>query len=141
MLEDGDSLQFILDQPMAAEPGSTFVYTSGASHLLSAMISGTTGLSAFEFARENLFKPLGIQNVSWQTDGEGLNMGWSDIAMLPQDMAKFGFLYLNEGQWDGKQVISAEWVRDSQNPHTTTAPNNPQPKYGYQWWVNPELGF
>jgi CubicO group peptidase (beta-lactamase class C family) len=141
MLEDEDSLQFILDQPMTDEPGTTFVYISGASHLLSTMISETTGMSAFDFAIENLFKPLGIQKVSWQTDGEGLTMGWSDIAMYPHDMAKIGYLFLNEGQWDGEQVISAEWVRDSQKPHTTTTPDNIQPNYGYQWWVNPELGF
>jgi CubicO group peptidase (beta-lactamase class C family) len=141
MLEDENSLQFILDQPMANEPGTTFVYTSGASHLLSAIISETTGTSMLDFAHENLFKPLGIQDVSWQTDGEGLHMGWSDIAMDPHDMAKFGFLYLNEGRWDGKQVISADWVRESQKPHTTTTAENIQPNYGYQWWVNPELGF
>ncbi len=140
MLEDEDSLQFILDQPMANEPGTTFVYTSGASHLLSAMISETTGLSALEFAKENLFKPLGIQNVSWQKDGEGLNMGWTDIALHPHDMAKFGYLFLNEGRWDGEQVISAEWVQNSQKPHAETI-NKIQPNYGYQWWVNPELGF
>ena len=142
MLEDENSLQFILDQPMANEPGTTFVYTSGASHLLSTMITEWTGLSALDFAKENLFKPLGIQNVGWQTDGEGINMGWSDIAMLPHDMAKVGYLFLNEGQWDGKQVISAEWVRASQQPLAVNNSNTGiQPMYGYQWWVNPDLGF
>lgn len=140
MLEDEDSLQFILDQPMASEPGTTFVYLSGASHLLSAIISETTGMNALNFAKQNLFKPLGIQNFSWQDDGEGINMGWTDIAMDPYDMAKFGFLYLNEGQWDGEQVISAEWVRASRRPHAVTI-NKIQPNYGYQWWVNPELGY
>lgn len=140
MLEDEDSLQFILDQPMASEPGTSFVYTSGASHLLSALISETTGMSALDFAKENLFTPLGIHNVSWNEDGEGLNMGWTDIALYPHDMAKFGFLFLNEGQWNGKQIISVEWVRNSHEPHTITI-NKIQPNYGYQWWVNPDLGF
>ena len=142
MLEDENSLQFILDQPIANDPGTTFIYTSGASHLLSTMITERTGLSALDFAKENLFKPLGIQNVGWQTDGEGINMGWSDIAMLPHDMAKVGYLFLNEGQWDGKQVISAEWVRASQQPLAVNNSNTGiQPMYGYQWWVNPDLGF
>jgi len=109
---------------------------------LSAMISEQTGLSALDFAKEHLFKPLGIQNVTWQTDGEGLYMGWSDLAMFPQDMAKFGYLFLNKGQWDDEQIISAEWVRASQQ---SLAANNSnagiQPMYGYQWWVNPDLGF
>jgi len=140
MLEDDDSLPFILNQPMVEEPGKIFNYIAGASHLLSAMISETTGLSALDFAQKNLFRPLGIEGVTWSTDGEGLNLGYSDIAMLPQDMAKFGFLYLNEGLWDGEQVISAEWVRASQQPHAVTT-NKIQPNYGYQWWVNPELGF
>jgi len=142
MLEDEDSLQFILDQPMANDPGSTFVYTSGASHLLSAMIREQTGLSALDFAKEHLFKPLGIRNVTWQTDGEGLYMGWSDLAMYPHDMAKFGYLFLNEGQWDGEQIVSAEWVRASQQPHAANNSNvGIQPMYGYQWWVNPDLRF
>ena len=141
MLEDKDSLQFILDQPMANEPGSVFLYNSGASHLLSALIRETTGMNGLEFAEQNLFEPLGIHNVRWQTDGEGLTMGWSDIEMLPRDMAKIGYLYLNEGNWNGEEIVSAEWVRDSQQPHTTTTPDKIQPNYGYQWWVNPELGF
>lgn len=140
MLEDEDSLQFILDQPMAEEPGMNFNYVAGASHLLSAIITEKTGMSALDFAQENLFQPLGIEVTVWPSDGEGLNLGYGDISMSPEDMARFGFLYLNEGQWDGKPIISAEWVRDSQQPHAVTI-NKIQPNYGYQWWVNPDLGF
>jgi CubicO group peptidase (beta-lactamase class C family) len=141
MLESNDSLQFILDQPIINEPGTTFSYNAGASHLLSTIITETTGMSAFDFANEYLFDPLGIHNVRWAEDGEGLNMGWTDISLDPYDMAKFGFLYLNEGQWDGEQIISAGWVRESSKPHTLTSNQHIQPYYGYQWWVNPDLDF
>ena len=141
MLEDNDSLQFILDQPMAEEPGLNFNYIAGASHLLSAMISETTGMSAYEYARENLFGPLGIKLVYWPTDGEGLNLGYGDIGMAPQDMARFGYLFLNGGTWDGEQIISSEWVLASQKAHTFANNRGVQPMYGYQWWVNPDLGF
>ena len=141
MFEDDDSLQFALDQPMAEEPGTTFNYIAGASHLLSAMISETTGLSALDFAKENLFEPIGIMGAIWPTDGEGINLGYGDIVIDPRDMARFGYLYLNEGQWDGEQIVSAAWVRASQQPLTATNNRGIQPMYGYQWWVNPDLSF
>ena len=141
MLEDDNSLQFTLDQPMEKEPGTEFLYNSGASHLLAGIIQETTGMTPLEFAKENLFAPLGIERMSWASDGEGLNIGWSEIRMLPRDMAKFGYLFLNQGQWDGDQIISAEWVLESQKPHAVAASQGIQSYYGYQWWVNPELGF
>ncbi len=141
MLEDEDSLQFLLDQPVTAEPGTKCEYVAGASHLLSAMISETTGMSGLDFGMEFLFKPLGIEEVTWNDDGEGLNLGWSDISLLPEDMAKIGFLYLNEGKWDGDQILPVEWVRASAIGHAETGSRGIQSQYGYQWWVNPEFGF
>jgi len=118
-----------------------FEYVAGASHLLSAMISETTGKNGMDFGMDFLFKPLGIEEVTWNDDGEGLNLGWSDISLLPEDMAKIGFLYLNEGKWDGDQILPAEWVRASTTGHAETGGRGIQSQYGYQWWVNPELGF
>ncbi len=141
MLEDEDSLQFLLDQPVTAEPGTKFEYIAGTSHLLSALISETSGMSALDFGLEYLFKPLGIEAVTWNEDGEGLNQGWTDIGLLPEDMAKIGFLYLNEGNWDGRQILPAEWVQASTAGHAQTGSRGIQSQYGYQWWVNPELGF
>ena len=106
------------------------------------MISETTGLNALDFAKENLFAPIGVKIASWPTDGEGINLGYGDLVMNPQDMARFGYLYLNEGQWDGKQIIPADWVRASQQPLAANNGNvGIQPMYGYLWWVNPDLGF
>ena len=141
MLEDENSLQFTLDQPLDKEPGAEFQYNSGASHLLAGIIQEITGVTLLEYAKEHLFTPLGIEGTGWATDGEGLNIGWSEIRMLPRDMAKFGYLFLNQGQWDGVQIISREWVLESQKPQTTASSQGIQSYYGYQWWVNPELGF
>jgi CubicO group peptidase (beta-lactamase class C family) len=141
MLEDENSLQFTLDQPMDKEPGTVFQYNSGASHLLAGIIQESTGETPLEFAKEYLFTPLGIEYMGWATDGEGLNIGRSEIKMQPRDMAKFGYLFLNQGIWEGEQIISSGWVLESQKPHAVAASQGIQPYYGYQWWVNPELGF
>ncbi len=89
-----DWVQFVLDRPMAAAPGSVFVYNSGGSHLLSAVIQKATGMSALDFAQKHLFAPLGITNVTWATDPQGINFGAANLAMSPRDMAKLGYLYL-----------------------------------------------
>jgi len=124
MLQSGDWVQFALDRPMAAEPGTTFNYNTGASHLLSAIIRQATGMSTLSFARTHLFEPLDIF-VSWRSDPKGTTFGGGGIWMAPRDMAKFGYLYLEDGVWEGQQVVPAEWVEAS-----VTAPY-----YGYQWWI------
>jgi CubicO group peptidase (beta-lactamase class C family) len=132
MLQTDDWTQFILDLPMKEPPGTRFEYCNGASFLLSAIIQETTGMSAAAFAEERLFRLLGISDVNWPANPQGITIGWGEMLMQPQDMAKIGFLYLNEGFWDGQQIIPADWVADStrnQIPATITS------GYGYQWWV------
>jgi len=124
-----DWVQFMLDRPMVDEPGSTFVYCGGDMHLLSAILQKVTGMTAFEFARQNLFEPLGFQEVFWPTDPQGFNQGSGNIRMVPADMAKLGFLFLHGGQWDGQQIVSQEWVRAAVQPQVGST-------YGYGWWIN-----
>jgi len=130
-----DWIQYVLDLPMVAEPGTRFEYCNGASFLLSAILQETAGRTAFEFAGEHLFGPLGIIDVEWSESPQGYNLGYAGLTMLPEDMAKFGQLYLNEGAWGDKQLIPAEWVAASTRPvvHAQTL----QPDYGYQWWIAP----
>lgn len=125
-----DWVQNTLDLPMAAEPGTRYVYCSPNSHLLSAIIQETTEVSALEFAQEHLFGPLGVSEVIWPSDPQGNNMGWGDMKLAPHDMAKLGYLFLNEGLWDGHQVVSAAWVKAATSGVS----------YGYQWWLKPS-GF
>ncbi len=128
-----DPAQYTLDLPMAFEPSSRFEYTNGASHLLSCLITEKTGMSAAEYADEHLFGPLGITNYEWAADNTGRNLGYSGLHLRPRDMAKIGYLMLNEGHWEDEQLISKSWVRES-TKHMIDA--NLRDGYGYQWWVD-----
>ena len=134
MFASRDWVQFVLNRPMVREPGEEWYYHGGASHLLSAIITETTGRSAYEFAREFLFDPLNMTSVSWPPDPQGNSMGYSDLYISSRDMAKFGYLFLNNGSWEGEQIISEEWVAESIKSHFF--PYEGQ-GYGYQWWTIP----
>jgi CubicO group peptidase (beta-lactamase class C family) len=125
-----DWVQYMLDLPMAAEPGNNFVYCGGNMHLLSAILQRATGMTALEYARLNLFEPLGIQNVVWPTDPQGVCQGSGNIRLLPADMARLGFLFLHDGLWNGRQVVSQEWVRNAVRVQSKAG------SYGYGWWVS-----
>jgi CubicO group peptidase (beta-lactamase class C family) len=124
-------VQFGLDLPMAYDPGTHWVYCGVGFHLLSAILEKATGMTALEYARQNLFEPLGIKDVIWPTDPQGVNMGAGNTRLLPADMAKIGFLYLHGGVWDGKQIISRSWVDDSIKEHFSVPGGD---RYGYGWW-------
>lgn len=134
MNEAPDALQYVLDLEVIEEPGTRFEYTNGVSHLLSCIVTETTGKSALEYARERLFGPLGITEVDWVNDIMGRNWGYSNLYLTPHDMAKIGYLLLNEGEWDNQEIVSKEWVEDATSKHLDA---NILPGYGYQWWVSP----
>ncbi|KAF0216942.1 MAG: 6-aminohexanoate-dimer [Geobacteraceae bacterium] len=135
MRESGDWVQFVLDIPMAAMPGTEFAYCSGNTHLLSAIISRATGSSTLDFARQRLFEPLGIRDVFWPADPQGITHGWGDLQMHPRDMAKIGYLYLNKGWWDGRLILSTEWVERSTQKQIADPVSGRG--YGYGWWLFP----
>ena len=95
-------------------------------------------MSALEFAKVNLFAPLGVSDVVWLSDPQGITIGWSRLHLRPLDMAKIGYLFLNEGIWDGEQIISAEWIAESTRPYIETGFPD---EYGYQWWVDHQGRF
>lgn len=136
-LRSGNPIQFVLDQPMAHDPGTVWTYNGGGSHLLSAILTATTGQSTLEFARDHLFGPLGITNVRWPIDPQGYYFGGQDIWLTPRDMARFGYLFLNDGHWDGQQILPADWVTRSSVPAFDLGGGL---GYGYQWWIYPKLG-
>ena len=139
MMRSPDWVQFALDRPMAQQPGTTFNYNSGTSHLLSAIVQKTTRMSTLAFAQENLFKPLGITDIRWDADPAGIAIGGSNLQLTPRDMAKFGYLYLKGGLWDGRQIVPAEWVKTSTTKQIKS--NDAALDYGYQWWVYPDGSF
>jgi CubicO group peptidase (beta-lactamase class C family) len=130
-----DAVKYMLDLPMDFEPGSRFEYTNGVSHLLSCIITEKTGVSAAEYAETHLFSPLGITRYTWEADNQGRNWGYNKIHLTPHDMAKIGYLFLKNGEWDGVQIVSEEWVKAA-TAHRIDA--NIVDGYGYHWWVGEE---
>jgi CubicO group peptidase (beta-lactamase class C family) len=129
-----DWVQFTLDLPMVAEPGTTFAYCSPGMHLLSAILQQATGMSTLEFARVNLFEPLGITDVQWPADPQGITNGHGELYLHPHDAAKLGFLWLHGGEWDDKQIVSREWLRAASQTQITTGPGYSE-DYGYGMWI------
>ena len=135
MRRSPDWVQYMLDLPMAAEPGQRFVYCSGGMHLLSGVLSKVTAASALEFARSRLFEPLGIQSAIWPSDPQGVSHGWGDLHLHPRDMAKIGELWLDGGQWGDRQIIPPRFLHAALMPHAK-APSGDS--YGYGIWVHPD---
>ena len=132
-----------LSLPVVFKPGSQFMYNSGASFMLSAIIKKVTGKTAHGYLRPRLYQPLAITNTTWGENWEGINMGASHLRMPTEDIAKFGQLYLQKGMWNGKQVISADWVAQASSKQISNGHNDSSwgYGYGYQFWLNPPGGF
>lgn len=130
-----DWVRYVLEQPLAADPGMMFTYNSGATELLSYVLAKATGKPVDEYARERLFAPLGIE-FFWKRTPKGLADTEGGLYLSPRDLAKIGFLYLHDGAWDGRRILPEGWVRDSTREWTKT--NQPAYGYGYQWWTMSE---
>lgn len=137
MHQSSDWIKHVLDLPMSDDPGTECVYNSGATTLLSGIITNTTGQSAEDFAEENLFTPLGITDWDWETGPNGItNTGWG-LFLHPVDMAMFGYLYLNNGLLNGEQIVPEDWVEESTAQHIVyvdSVSGADAAQYGYQWW-------
>ncbi|HEX5809554.1 MAG TPA: serine hydrolase [Anaerolineales bacterium] len=129
-----DWVQAALDRPMVAEPGTEFCYDSPGMHILSAILQEATGMTAMDFAQQNLFGPLGIQDAIWDVDPQGYNRGWGDVHLTPESAAKIGYLWLHQGDWNGQQIISRDWVVNSVRRYSTRVGHDSG--YGYGWWIN-----
>jgi len=134
-----DWQQYVLDRPMATAPGTVFYYDSGNSHLLSAILTKVTGKSARDYARETLFGPLGIEDVLWRSDPQGISGGGAGLYMHPRDMAKIGYLYLRHGEWEGKPLVAAEWVEKTRHAMVNmNASFAPTMRYSNFFWALPD---
>ena len=129
-----------LARPMVAPRGEQgpMIYSTGSTHLLSAVIRRATGMSTHRFAERHLARPLGIALRPWMTDPQGIHFGGNDMYLTPRDLLKFGTLYLNRGMWEGRQVIPAAWI-DSSWVRRTASPWNGN-GYGYGWWTRTARG-
>lgn len=138
MFGSSNPIQFFLDLPMVFDPGTHWVYTTGASHLLSAIIQKSTNMTTRAFAQEYLFNPLNMTIGTWNVDSQGINNGGTQLYITPRAMAKLGLLYLNNGSWNNQQILPADWVLQSSYAHANIAQGV---DYGYQWWIESSLGI
>jgi CubicO group peptidase (beta-lactamase class C family) len=134
-------IDYVLAKPAAAEPRTQFQYSTGDPALLSGVLEAVTGKSAYDFGQEVLFSVIGISGVSWNSDADGRTTTFAGLSATAREYAKFGFLFLNRGNWDGTQVVSESWVDVATNPGESL-----EDWYGYLWhvnapvkWDNPEL--
>ncbi|HEX3429817.1 MAG TPA: serine hydrolase [Rhizomicrobium sp.] len=134
MLKSPHLAAYMLNRPSDAEPGTVFNYCGGNSEVVSAVLTRTTGASALDLARQELFAPLGITHVSWPTDGDGVSHGWGDLELEPRDMAKLGYLWLHNGRWEDSQVIPADYLAQALTRHISVQPGI---DYGYGMWLYP----
>jgi CubicO group peptidase (beta-lactamase class C family) len=129
--------KFTIQLPQENNPGDVFNYNSSTSHLLSIILSKSTKTSTLDFAKKNLFEPLGIQSAYWHQDPQGYYIGGFGLGLSARDLAKIGFLYLNNGYWNGQSIVSEYWVKESTTQQIAAFrhPLYGAFGYGYQWWV------
>ena len=140
-----DALQYCLDRPMWGTPGESWWMNSGTLIILGGIIEIVSGMSIPDFAVEYLFGPLGITDFYWSQVGGGSAGGWyqtdGGLHLTPRDFAKLGYLMINNGTWDGQQIVSKEWVVNSTEIFIASGWTNGYAQFAYQWWVWPEQGL
>ncbi len=133
MRKSRDWTKYMLDLPIKETPGTVFEYSNGTSYLLSAILQKNTGVRSLDFAKEHLFTPLGIQEVKWEANSQGIDVGYGRMWLKPHDMAKFGWLFLKQGYWKNKRIVSEKWVTSATKGRLNATLYD---RYGYQWWVD-----
>jgi CubicO group peptidase (beta-lactamase class C family) len=134
-----DIVRYILAKPMYAVPGDSFYYRDCDPQLVSSAVQQVTGKSLAEIARAQLFEPMGITDFIWDPNHDGSSRGGHGLFLKPRDLAKLGRLVLQNGNWDGQQLVSEDWITQSTEPQTESLPGeDPSPvHYGFYWWVLP----
>ena len=135
----GDFIKFVLERPLAYEPGTKWYYNSGLPNMLGYIITQETGMNLEEFSCEYLFEPIGIERSFWQpTIGEGRPSCAGGLRIMSRDMARLGLLYLRKGKWNGIQIVPEEYVVASTSPLMDTGLDG---SYGYMWWTHEQPEF
>lgn len=133
--QSGNPIAYLLSKPLVAAPGTRYYYNGGGVDLLGVIVNNASGQNVAAFSRDYLFAPLGITNYTWPTlYPSGITCCHGDIYITPRDMAKFGYLFLNNGLWNGTRIISEEWVRKSTQNQISPGVDWAD-GYGYLWWL------
>ncbi len=134
---DGNWIKGFFAVPVVHKPGTHFVYNTGATYMLSAIVQKTTGMKVIDYLQPRLFEPLGISHASWQESPQGMTAGGIGLSLTTEDIARFGQLYLQKGLWQGKQILSEAWIAEATRSHISNDRGG-QPDwsqgYGYQFW-------
>jgi CubicO group peptidase (beta-lactamase class C family) len=127
-------VRYVLDRDVVAEPGTKVEYSTGSSHLLSAILTRVSGASTWRFAQEQLAGPLGFTLARWPQDPQGVFFGGNEMLMTPRQMVAFGELYVNRGRVGDRQLLPASWIDRSFVPRGRSRWGNDR-EYGYGWWI------
>jgi CubicO group peptidase (beta-lactamase class C family) len=133
-VQSGNWVRYVLARPVVEQPGEAMIYSTGNSHLLSAMLTKASKMSTFEFARRYLAEPLGVPLQPWARDPQGIYFGGNEMHWTPRGMLAFGELYLNGGRIGGKRIVSQRWIEESFKPRTRSRWSGRE--YGYGWWID-----
>jgi CubicO group peptidase (beta-lactamase class C family) len=128
-----DWVRHVLSRRFVDEPGGRMIYSTGSTHLLSALLTRAADTDTWSYARARLAEPLGIRLPRWTRDPQGIYLGGNNMELTPRAMLRFGELYRNGGRHEGRQVVPESWVRASWTPQTISPWNGY--RYGYGWWI------
>jgi len=140
-LKNTDLVSYVLNTPILYEPGECFTYTSSAAYLMSVIIQKVTDMKLLDFANKYLFEPLEISGVTWRESLQGYNLGCTGITIRNPDLNKIGRLFLNDGKYNGKAIVSDSWIQKMKTVQVLTPlmfdPLSAIPKYGYGFnlWI------
>ncbi|GIP09329.1 beta-lactamase family protein [Paenibacillus macerans] len=135
--EDGNWVKAFLKQPVEHEPGTFFLYNTGATYMLSAILQQASGQTLLEFLRPRLFEPLGIEHPTWETCPRGIHTGGYGLKITTEDIAKFGQLYLQKGLWYGRRLVEESWIEAAVSKQISNGDGGDSDwaqGYGYQFW-------
>ncbi|HOW25102.1 MAG TPA: serine hydrolase [Bacteroidales bacterium] len=130
----GSSLGYILSLPMSIDTGTLFHYNDGLPHLVAGAITAASQVSLARFAADNLFGPIGIEDYFWENSQDGLNFGAFSLFLKPRDLARLGQLCLQQGSWNGQQIVSDSWLQQAATVHA-----GGRTPYGYYFWIYPDM--